>query len=126
MRITAACPESLVNDANQLAMCLAYSIGDGETYRLPCGWQDTQGNLYSAASWEASDAWIAAAQQPLTRPDWDTDKVIDMEAAARAQALLVFSLEPVQVNPDQLTALGGVDGPTAISVMGLTAVAEPE
>lgn len=126
MRITAACPEALINDANQLAMCLAYSIADGETFRLPCGWQDPEGNPYSAASWEASDSWIAKIQQPLERPTWDTEEVIDMEAAARAQAVLMFSQEPVLADPTQLTALGGPDGPTALSIMGLSALVPSE
>ena len=122
MRITAACPEAMVSDANNLAMCLAASVADGETYRLPCGWQDNDGNLYSAASWEASEEWIAAAQQPLQRPAWDTDEIIDMEAAARAQAALVFSLEPTGADPLALVAIGGMSGPDALAAMGLTQV----
>jgi hypothetical protein len=122
MRITAACPEAMVFDGNQLAMCLAYGPADGETYRLPCGWQDADGNLYSAASWEASAEWIAAAQALLTRPAWDVDEIIDMEAAERAQAALVFSLEPVAASPSSLTAIAGVSGPDALNVMGLVPV----
>ena len=131
MRITAACPEALVSDANQLAMCLAYSTADGETYRLPCGWQDAEGNLYSAASWEASAEWVAAAQQPLQRPAWDTDEVIDMEAAARAQAALVFWVPgedapaPPQASAAALTAVGGMSGPEALAAMGLVQVETP-
>ena len=125
IRITAACPEAMVSDGNNLAMCLAASVADGETYRLPCGWQDADGNLYSAASWEASEEWIAAAQQPLQRPAWDTEQVIDMEAAARAQAALVFSLEPTGADPLALVAIGGMSGPDALAAMGLTQVSEP-
>lgn len=124
MRITAACPEALVSDANNLAMCLAYSAADGETYRLPCGWRDAEGNLYSAASWDASEEWIAAAQQPLVRPAWDTDEIIDMDAAARAQAALVFSMEPTGADPQVLTAIGGMEGPDAVAAMGLTQISE--
>jgi hypothetical protein len=119
MRITAAAPEALTYECNQLAMCLAYSIADGETY-VGLNWQDTDGNLYSAASWEASDAWVEGATQPLVRPAWDVDEVIDMDAAATAQAALVFSLEPVLAMPDKLTALGGPDAVVALAAMGLT------
>lgn len=125
MRITAACPEALVADSNQLAMCLAYGPDDGRTYG-PLNWQDAEGNLYSAASWEASEAWIEAAQAPLVRPAWDTDEIIDMEAAARAQAALVFSTEEVDANPPQLTAIGGPSGPEALSMMGLSLVSDEE
>jgi hypothetical protein len=119
MRITAAAPEALTYECNQLAMCLAYSIADGETY-VGLNWQDSNGNLYSAASWEASDAWVEGASQPLVRPAWDVDEVIDMDAAATAQAALVFSQEPVLAMPDKLTALGGPDAAVALAAMGLT------
>ena len=57
MRITAACPEALVADANNYAMCLAYSLADGLTYN-GLNWVDPDGNLYAAASWEARDEWV--------------------------------------------------------------------
>lgn len=122
-RITAAAPEALVSDANQLAMALGFSEADGETYR-GLNWQDAQGNLYAAASFEAREEWIAFAQAPLVRPEWDVNEVIDMVAAAQAQAALVFSLEPVDADPAKLTAIGGMDGPAAVAAMGLSSVAE--
>lgn len=119
-RITAAAPEALINDANHLAMCLAFSPADGETY-VGLNWQDSSGNLYAAASWEARPEWVTAATQPLVRPAWDVDEVIDMDAAERAQAALVFSVEPVLAVPGTLTAIAGVDGVAALTAMGLTA-----
>jgi len=124
MRITAAAPEALTYECNQLAMCLAYSIADGLTY-VGLNWQDINGNLYSAASWEASEAWVEGATQPLVRPAWDVDEVIDMDAAATAQAALVFSLETTLAMPDKLTALGGPDAVVALAAMGLTQVEMP-
>ena len=121
MRITCSCPEALIYEGNQLAMCLGQSEADGETYR-GLNWQDAQGNLYAAASFEARDEWIAAAQQPLTRPAWDTAEVIDMVAAECAQAALVFSTEATPASPAALTAIGGMDGPDALAAMGLSAV----
>ena len=119
MRITAAAPEALVSDSNQLAMCLAFSAADGETY-TGLNWQDADGNLYAAASWEAREEWVTAASQPLVRPAWDVDEIIDMVAAGRAQAALVFSLEPTLAGPMHLVALGGLDGVEALTAMGLT------
>jgi hypothetical protein len=124
-RITAAAPEALVYECNQLAMCLAYSVADGLTY-TGLNWQDSGGNLYAAASWEASDAWVESASQPLVRPAWDVDEFIDMDAAEAAQAALVFSLEPVPAMPDKLTALSGPDAVAALGLMGLTPKTEPE
>ena len=125
MRITCSCAASLVDDANQLAMALGFSEADGETYR-GLNWQDAQGNLYAAASFEARDEWIQAAQAPLTRPAWDTAEVIDMVAAERAQAALIFSTEPILADPAHLTAIGGMDGPDALAAMGLSATGGDE
>jgi len=124
-RIAAAAPEALVYESNQLAMCLAYSVADNLTY-TGLNWVDASGNLYAAASWEASDAWVESVSQPLVRPAWDVDEVIDMDAAEAAQAALVFSLEPVPAMPDQLTALSGPDAVAALGLMGLTPKTEPE
>jgi hypothetical protein len=120
MRITCSAPEALIPQANQLAMCLGQSEADGETYR-GLNWTDGT-SLYAAASFEASEEWITFAQAPLTRPAWDTEEVIDMDAAAAAQATMVFSTEAVPASPAALTAIGGMDGPAALQAMGLTAV----
>lgn len=121
MRITAAAPEAMIPACNQLAMCLGQSEADGQTYR-GLNWQDPGGNLYAAASFEARDEWITFAQAPLVRPAWDVDEVIDMVAAERAQAALVYAVEPVLAVPGALTAIGGMDGVFAVGAMGLTAV----
>ena len=123
MRITAAAPEALVSDANQYAMCLGQSEADGQTYN-GLNWQDADGNLYAAASFEARDEWITFAQAPLVRPAWDVNEIIDMVAAERAQAALVFSTEALLASPAALTAIGGMDGVVALAAMGLTAVSE--
>jgi hypothetical protein len=120
-RITAAAPEALIYESNQLAMCLAFSVADNLTY-TGLNWVDASGNLYAAASWEASDAWVESVSQPLVRPAWDTDEFIDMDAATAAQAALVFSLEPVLAVPDKLTALSGPDAVAALGLMGLVPV----
>ncbi|WP_066707001.1 hypothetical protein [Celeribacter ethanolicus] len=124
--ITAACPSDLIASANHLAMCLAYSEADALTYRDP-SWQDTDGNLYAAASFSASQAWITGAQQALVRPAWDVGQIIDMEAAARAQAAMVFWVSDMGGQPPQaaggaLTVIGGMDGLSALMAMGLARV----
>ena len=121
MRITCSCPELLIPDANQYAMCLGFSEADGETYR-GLNWMDAQGNFYAAASFDARDEWVIFAQAPLQRPLWDTDEVIDMVAAGRAQAALAFSTEALSASPTTLTALGGMDGLSALVAMGLSVV----
>ena len=122
-RITAVAPEAMISDANQYAMCLGQSEADGQTYN-GLNWQDANGNLYAAASFEARDEWITFAQAPLVRPAWDVNEIIDMVAAERAQAALVFSTEATSASPAALTAIGGMDGVAALAAMGLTAVSE--
>jgi hypothetical protein len=125
MRLTATAPEALRANCNQLAMCLALGPDDINTYGA-LNWHDTGGNLYAAASFVASDEWVAAASQPLQRPEWDTEAIIDMEAATRAQAAMVVWLggdDPIpQASPDNLTVVAGDDGLAALAAMGLTAV----
>jgi hypothetical protein len=124
MRITVACPEAMIPDGNHLAMVLAFGPPDGDTYRLP-QWADGGGNRYAVASFVVRPEWIVSAQAMLVRPEWDAEIIVDMDAAARAQAALVFALEPVPAHPDRLTALGGMDGLDALAAMGLVLV-EPD
>lgn len=121
MRITAVSPEALISDANHFAMCLALSEADGKTYRN-LNWKDAAGNLYAAASFEAREEWVIAAQSVLSRPEWDVNEVIDMQAAERAQAALIFVLEPVLASPENVTAIGGIEGPDALIALGLSPV----
>jgi len=117
-RITAAAPEALVFDSNQLAMCMGFSEADGLTFSN-LNWQDANGGLYGCASWEASEEWLGKAQEPLERPSWDVDEVIDMVAAERAQAALVVSTEPLLASPAALTAIASINGLAAVEAMGL-------
>jgi hypothetical protein len=124
-RITAASPEPLSSDSNNLAMCLGFSVADGLTFSN-LNWQDADGVLYACASWEASDAWLEKAQAPLVRPAWDVDNYIDMEAAERAQAVMVISADAIPASTTALIAISGMQALDAIAAMGLTVVPEPE
>jgi len=121
MRLTIACPAALRDDANNLAMVLGYGLGDALTYG-GLNWQDADGNIYACASLPVSETFTTTAQATLQRPSWDTDSVISMAAANRAQAALVFSLEPVLAMPDKLTACAGDDALATLAAMGLTHV----
>ena len=123
MRITIACPVALLSDANNFAMVLGYGPPDELTYGN-ANWQDAAGNLYAAASLPVGDTFTTTAQSTLVRPAWDTTNAISMAAANRAQAALVFSLEPVTAMPDKLTACVGDNGLATLAVMGLTRVEE--
>jgi len=125
MRLTIACPDALRADGNNLAMVLGYGPDDAETYAA-LNWQDAGGNLYACASLTVSDTFTTAAQVALQRPAWDVDNIIDMAAANRAQAALVFSLTPVMALPDNLTACAGDDALATLAAMGLTQVGVDE
>ena len=121
MRLTIACPDALRDDANNLAMVLGYGPSDAETY-VALNWQDADGNLYACASLIVSDTFVSKAQSTLSRPAWDVDNIIDMDAARRAQAAVVFSLTPVAAMPDKLTACAGDDALATLAAMGLMQV----
>jgi len=123
MRLTIACPEAMRDDANNLAMVLGFGPDDAATY-VALNWQDASGNVYACASLPVSDAFTTTAQATLQRPAWDTDNVISMAAANRAQAALVFSLTPVTALPDKLTACVGDDALATLAAMGLTHVVD--
>ena len=121
LRLTIACPDALQDDANNLAMALGYRPDDAGTY-VGLNWQDADGNLYACASLIVSDTFVSTAQSTLSRPVWDVDNIIDMDAARRAQAALVFSLEAVEVAPDKLTACAGDNALAVLAAMGLAQV----
>lgn len=116
MRVTIACPEALIEDANQLARCLGYSADDGLTYGLPI-WRDAGGARYAVASGIVSDGFAAAAASPLILPPWGAD----LEAASRAQAAVTIGLP---ATPDHLAAFFGDDALAAVAALGVTRVDE--
>lgn len=123
-RLTLACPVDLCADANQLAAARGLSMADATTFGPPA-WRDTAGNLFSCASLEVSEEWLAETQQPLVRPAWDTEQTIDLTAAARAQSALVLWAgegDPPQAAPGRLAVIVGVPGVEAVALMGLTQI----
>jgi len=121
MRITIACPHALRADGNHFAMALGSGPAEALTYGS-LNWLDTAGNLYACASLIVSDTFVSTAQSTLSRPAWDTDNHVNMDAARRAQAALVFSLTPVTAMPDKLTACVSDDALATLAAMGLTQV----
>tara|TARA_R110000796_G_scaffold245101_1_gene368949 strand:- start:42 stop:437 length:396 start_codon:yes stop_codon:yes gene_type:complete len=126
MIITIAVPAAHVADASDLAMALGFSTADEQTYGNP-SWQDTAGNLYSAASLVASDGFVSTATSTLQRPEWDAEQYISMAAANRAQDLVVLwvadgDTDAPQANPNAITAISGMVGLDALAAMGLTRV----
>lgn len=122
MRITIACPEAHIADANQLARVLGLGPEDDRTYGA-AEWLDAGGNLYSVASAEVSGGFVAKASAPLVMPEWGAD----MGAATRAQTLLqiIDVTDPAPdgplAAPDQMVAIVADDAGGALALLGLRA-----
>ncbi|TKA96897.1 hypothetical protein FAZ78_08990 [Cereibacter changlensis] len=130
MRITIACPEALIADARHLAMVLGYGPADAETYR-EANWRDAAGNLYAVASTLVFDGFVGKATTALERPDWDEEPyAVNMAAARRSQAALVFIADPhaegvvTAARPDKLTAIPLDDPQAALALLGVSPVVE--
>lgn len=130
--ITARCPLELVDDANHLACVLGTSMADLNTY----GNENFVG--YSVVSFAAKEDTLATVQiGSLTRPEFDTEEQIDMEAAQRAfEAMVVLfpGLSDEEGNPvdqpdytgENLVAVVGTGPMEAIQLLGLTPVPSDE
>ena len=126
MRLTIACPEAHIGDANNLAMVLAEGPDDARTYGAP-GWQDADGNRYAACSFVAGDGFTGRAFGTLSRPAWDTSRHVNMTGAGRAQALVRLAQPGDLASPDTILAMPGDNAPAALAAMGLTLIpTDPE
>jgi len=124
MIVTVSCPATMLDDANALAATLASGVTDFATFQ-GLNWQDSSGNLYAAASFEASPMLTAAAQAVLSRPAWDSTRQVNIAGAGRAQAAVVLwsgHRGVPAVVPSALTVVEGLPGIDALAAMGLVAV----
>src|SRR5690554_2705940 len=122
--VTIAVPETHIDDANQLALCLGESASDDQTFTTT-NWQDADGNLYAVCSTVAKPVFVELASQPLQAPDYAPD--VDLEAAPRAQGLLSINDKPA--GPDRIAVILGDRLESAqehIESMGLFPVTQPE
>jgi hypothetical protein len=129
MRVTIACPEGMISDANQLAMALGQGVADLQSFRAAL-WQDDQANRYACASFEADEDWVTKLATEIQRPGWDSGPTyaINLTGARRAQTSLGLWLasdtetQPPAALPDRLTAIAGLSAERALEMMALTAM----
>jgi hypothetical protein len=127
MRVTIACPEGLIDDANQLATALGQGVADLKSFRATL-WQDDQANRFACASFEADEDWVAKAATEIQRPGWDSGPsyAINLTGARRAQTSLQLWLasdtetQPPAALPDRLTAIAGLSAERALEMMALS------
>lgn len=115
MRVTIACPEAMIADANQLMRCVGQSAADDDTF-APASWVDGAGNRYSAASMLVPSDWQTTVMGTLSAPEWGAD----MTAAGRARVDMLFA---VAADPSRIAVIVGDDPQAAIAALGI-AVAE--
>lgn len=131
LRITLVCPEAPIADANQLALATGPSPDDDKTFKS-AGHQDDAGSLYSIASTVVTETYPGKTTSELVAPDHSPD--VDLEAAKRAQALLVIEDRinggpAVQASPDHIAVIIDhrlADVQEHIASLGLTAVVSEE
>jgi hypothetical protein len=114
IRVTIACPEAKIADANQLASVLGFSAADVGTFGEPV-WQDAAGNRYAVASTLAKPTFVTDAVSALVDPPWGAD----MAAASRAQALISIG---GAADPSRLVAVFGEDAGVAFDALGVSPV----
>lgn len=115
IRLTIAAPQDKAFEANQLALCLGYSLADGETFG-PVLWQDEQGGRYALASGMVEESFLTKAFAPLAAPLWP----VDMAAAGQAQSMVaLYDPEaPLQVASDRILAIC-TEVDRAVNLIGL-------
>ena len=128
MRVTIACPEALIGDANQLALCLGLGPEDVQTYGEAV-WQDAAGQRYAVASAVVSRHFAAMAASELVEPAWGAD----MAAARRAQAALRVIAPSADLEappppdpratPEAIVAVIEEDTATAVRMLGVVMAA---
>lgn len=110
-RVTIACPETLRDDANQLARCIGFGPEDDQTYGEAV-WRDAAGNAYAVASAMVGEGFAEAATSPLAAPAWGCD----LSAATRAQAKIRVG---GSADPAALVAVFSDNAASALAELGV-------
>lgn len=130
IRLTIACPEADVSDANALFSCLGQSEADGFTFGAST-WESGGGERYLLASLYTDATILGALVSPLTAPAWN----VNLAAAERAQDLLeIVTPERLDAEgpeialaiPMMITVIVGVEPAQALQLLGVHPVEEIE
>ncbi|MCK0126834.1 hypothetical protein MWU76_20765 [Gelidibacter sp. F2691] len=124
LRITIACPERLIEDANQFALCVGSSAADAQTFSQAT-WETAQGERFALASLLAGDSFPVAASQPLKAPAHAPD--MDLASATRAQMVLeiwspMISRMPPALKESAILAVVGIEPKLALPLLELSPI----
>lgn len=129
IRITIACPVAHLSDASQFSRATGYGPEDEATFLLTPEYEDASGERYRVASGLVAEAYLSNAVSPLPEPAWGAD----MDAAARAQALIAVWVPPEESEDDnrppfaaqdRIAVVIGDDPAFALSAFGLTRIVQ--
>ena len=124
LRITIACPEGLIAQANQFALCVGNAPADAQTFG-PAVWKSASGERYALASLLAGSQFPSVAGSPLEAPEYAPDATI-AEASSAHAALQIWSPRSQdscpEVGPDRRIAIVGLEAGLAIPLLGLSPV----
>ena len=130
-RISVACPESLCESANHLAVAVGEMAGDFHSFDNLTH-TDPNGNRYSVISTVVTDLFFVYAGSQLTKRDFAPDDW-SFELATQAQMAVSIWAGPTEQQPEPPTAQPGVilgivgdDCLSVIAAMGLERIAEEE
>lgn len=122
-RVTLACPESLIPQANQLALIVGESAGDDRTFNTG-SYQDSQGSLYAVASTVTTRDFLTIPSTGLPESPSYAEHADRAAAQEALDSLTVWALpedpEEVPAPISGFTMAVDVDPSTAISKWGLT------
>jgi hypothetical protein len=129
-------PAALQGPANHLAMILGAGPEDARTYEA--AWDGPGGDVFyathlvddrfratfavlreAAAGADSPAAAVAAIRAAMTRPAWDTDDLVDLDAAALAAASVVQWHQPAEDDPPPFDARAALAAGRIVAVMGL-------
>ena len=124
MNVMTVIPEVLRADGNHLAAAVGLTMADMLTYDQAPRVTDADGNQYRWANAVVSETFFRHLSEPLVRPDFDTEAVIDMDAAQTLLANAVLFAEDTVLPPDQLVIAPNCDPQSVLAALGLTGVSD--
>jgi hypothetical protein len=128
--IPTCCSVAVAENANHLAMAIGEGPADGETW-VTALHRDAQGNHFIVRNLWVPEGWLDRALGPLTRPEWDTEKIVDLDKAEAAQEAVLLSDDfddtastPATVGKIIACTSGDMD--TALAAWGLELIPQEE
>lgn len=116
-RVTIACPEAMIADANHLACHLGESAADFETFKT-ANYQDSTGAKYAVCSTVVKPIFLEAATGVLPELPPHAEEVVDPAIAQRALDTLG--------QPGGILMVEDDDPQAALAAMGLSPIPQTD